>query len=330
MAHGGVGDFLFQLDLAKRLELAGIETLFLARRNYGFLSEILKASNVSHARLMRADGVRYLAAVISAWLMALHYKLFIINSFHYTSLRAPTRILYRVAHLLSARIIVCGKTADPHTPYTQLVYGDHELIWQRNNRIVALVSGAPRNESFPVLEFIADAPSLQKPYIHLHPVSSALQKSYPPKKLLATLTALGTASHILLTMTPKEEAWYMTEALRTYISAHPNITFISKQFAFTEIAGHIFGAGVVGTVNTGLMWLALMLGKPLVVCDTHTDFEWNPAPYGTVTRLFHDYDEQGVSLHLVLGEHEDGTYYESMYRVSGEEFAAALQARFAT
>lgn len=36
MSHGGVGDFLFQLDLAKRLELAGVRSIFLVRKNRFF------------------------------------------------------------------------------------------------------------------------------------------------------------------------------------------------------------------------------------------------------------------------------------------------------
>jgi ADP-heptose:LPS heptosyltransferase len=78
------------------------------------------------------------------------------------------------------------------------------------------------------------------------------------------------------------------------------------------------------TVNTGLLWLACMNSVKTVVVDTFTDFEWNPALYSNVTRLSHDYDEEGKSLHLVTKHHEDGTYFESMYRVTPEEVSDAI------
>jgi hypothetical protein len=49
-----------------------------------------------------------------------------------------------------------------------------------------------------------------------------------------------------------------------------------------------------------------------------------------VIRLQHDHDEAGRSLHQVLAEHDDGTYYESMYRITGEECAAAVRAALAS
>jgi len=209
-------------------------------------------------------------------------------------------------------------------PEDQLEYLDDELIWQRNNRIVAHLTDTEYDEDFPILVFKKHAPSPYKDYVHIHPVGSLLQKSYPAKKLLAVLEILGRESNILLTMTPKEEAWYMTDELRSYLASHKNIVFISKKFSFKEISQYIVGAQVFCTVNTGLLWLAVMLSKKTVVCDTHTDHEWNPVHYGEVIRLAQDYDERGNSLHLKLEIHEDGTYFESMYRIKPEVVAEAL------
>lgn len=330
MVHGGVGDFLFQLDLAKRLATAGIHTLILVRKNHLFLTDIVQASNVQNVELVRADGLRYVAGLVRVWFLACVSRIAIINSFHATHLRLPTRLLYAVAHALSAEVIVCGKEHNSTTPYTQFVYKEHELIWQRNNRIVTYLQQSPFTEPFPVVSFATGTAFSSGAYIHIHPVGSVLQKSYPPKKLIAVLEGLGTTVPILLTLTPREEAWYVTDELRTYIAAHPHITLVSKRFSVTEIAGYIAHASVFCTVNTGLLWLALMLKQRVVVCDTFTDFEWNPLPYGNVTRLSRDTDEEGKSLHLVLGEHEDGTYYESMYRIAPEEVASTISMAIAT
>lgn len=324
--HGGFGDFLFQLDLAKRLESVGISSRILARKNHLFFQDILVASNVTQSHIVRADGWHYLLAIVSVWIRSVFSRVTIINSFHATFFRLPTRIYYAVAHRFSAEVIVSSKTADIHTPYTQFVYADHELIWQRNNRIVSYLARTSVTEGFPVLSFTAGETPISGPYIHLHPVGSVLQKSYPPKKLMQVLSALPTDHRILLTMTPSEERWYVTEELRAFLAERPHITFISKYFSFKNLTGCVAHADVVCTVNTGMLWLALIMGKRIVVCDTYTDYEWNPVAYGNVTRLAEDFDERGESLHLKLVEHEDGTYYESMYRIPPEAVADALRA----
>lgn len=328
LVHGGVGDFLFQLDLAKRLSLAGIKTLFLARTNHAFFRQLIDASDITRTSLMRADGIRYVLAVGFVLATSLMSRLAIVNSFNPTHLRLPTRIFYALARFFSARILICVHEHKAHLPYEQIPYKDEEMIWERNNRIVSHLTNESQTRGFPILSFAQQATSLSGEYLHIHMVGSALQKSYPPKKLLATLEALGPNYQILLTMTPGGEAWYMTEELRAYVAGHPHITFISKWFSFVEIISYIKGSKLFCTVNTGLLWVAVLLGKKIVVCDTYTDYEWNPLPYGNVTRLSHDYDEQGKLLHLVLGEHEDGTYFESMYRVSPKELASALRERY--
>ncbi len=328
--HGGFGDFLFQLDLAKRLESVGIPTRILARKNYLFFQDILAASNVGKTHIVRADGWRYVFAILSVWLRAVSSSIAIINSFHATKFRLPTRIYYALAHKLSAEVIISSTTGEVQSPYTQFVYADHELIWQRNNRIVSYLARTPVSEEFPVLTFATGEAPVYGSYLHIHPVGSLLQKSYPPKKLIAVLEALGPTHPIVLTLTPREERWYVTEELRAYIAAHPHITFISKQFSFAHLTGCVAHADVVCTVNTGILWLALIMGKRIVVCDTHTDFEWNPVAYGQVTRLSEDFDERGQSLHLKLVEHEDGTFYESMYRIEPEKVAEAIRAAVPT
>ncbi|MES2931085.1 MAG: hypothetical protein V4682_00105 [Patescibacteria group bacterium] len=328
MVHGGVGDFLFQLDLAKRLGMTGINTLILARKNHAFFREIIAESNVSGIELARADGLRYLTATLRVFVRALIEKVVIVNSFNPTRLRLPTRVFYAIARLLSARVIICLHECKRDLPYEQILYKDREMIWERNNRIVEHLVHAPQTSGFPILSFTIEPMPLTGEYLHIHMVASALQKSYPPEKLLTALTILGPSYPILLTMTPKEEVWYMTDELRAYVANSAHITFISKRFSFVEICSYIAHAKVFCTVNTGLLWVALLLKKKVIVCDTYTDYEWNPVPYGSVTRLAHDHDEHGNSLHLALGEHEDGTFFESMYRVTGEELAEALATNF--
>jgi len=308
--------------------MAGISTLILARKNHLFFQEIIAASDVPRVALVRADGVRYLTATFHVFVRALREKVVIINSFNPTLLRLPTRVFYAVARFLSARVIICLHQGKEDLTYEQILYKEKEMIWERNNRIVEHLVHSPQTAGFPVLSFKEESVPLTGEYLHIHMVASALEKSYPPAKLLRALTELGANYPILLTMTPKEEAWYMTDELRTFVENNAHITFMSKRFSFVEICSYISHAKVFCTVNTGLLWVALLLKKKVVVCDTYTDYEWNPVPYGGVTRLAHDYDEHGNSLHLALGEHEDGTFFESMYRVTGEELADALARNF--
>jgi putative flippase GtrA/ADP-heptose:LPS heptosyltransferase len=324
MAHGGLGDFLFQLDLAKRLELSDIKVLFVLRKNHSFLGSIADYGGVS-AKRIRADGLHYIFAIVFVWIKAIFGEVIIINSFHHELLRIPTRIFYRTSKILSARVLVCKKEFVKNLSYEQMLYVDEELIWQRNNRIVSYLTNRKIDYEFPIIQFETDKPLKDEKYIHIHPVGSLLQKSYPAHKLVSALKIIGKNEKILLTMTPKEESWYMTEELREYISKSTNIKFVSKFFSPLEIIDRIKGAKVFCTVNTGMLWVAIFLRKKVVVCDTYTDFEWNPLPYGDVIRLAHDYDENGNPLHLMLGEHEDGTYYESMYRVEPAVLAKAIR-----
>lgn len=280
MAHGGLGDFLFQLDLAKRFEAVGIETLFLVRKNYDFLSDIISSSDVSKVNLIRSDGIRYLSSVFYVWIISLLTKVAIVNSFHYSHLRLPTRIFYKIAKLFSAEVVVCQKSKNKSIPYKQITYLDRELIWQRNNRIISCVAGQDSNLDFPILKFEKGDSFSNKDYIHIHPVASSLEKSYPPEKLLSALNKI-TDKQVLMTITPHAK-WYQGEKFEKLASERTGLDFVNKNFSFKEICGYISGAKVFCTVNTGLLWTAIMLGQKVVVCDTDTDYEWNPAPYGAI------------------------------------------------
>lgn len=319
MAHGGVGDFLFQLDLAKRLEENGVPTIFLVRKNMRFLSDIVSKSNMARSGLWRADGVYYLLAILRVFVLAANKKVFVINPFHFTRLRFPTRVFYTIARFFSARVIVSQKTVERSLPYEQVPYMPNEPIWRRNIRITELVSNQVCPSVFPVLSFQYGEPFTKESYIHIHPVASSLVKSYPARKLEKLLSIVPADTPILVTITPKEESWYLNDGLRAFIASRKNITLVSRQFSLEEIAGFIRGARVFSTVNTGLLWLAIMLGQNVVVADTFTDTEWNPVLYPKVVRLCHEYDENGASLHLETRKHDDGTYFESMYRVEPEE-----------
>jgi hypothetical protein len=325
MIHGGVGDFLFQLDLAKRLELNGVTSVFLFRSNYIFLTDIIKNSNISNCQLIKANNFHYPPALLYVWFLAIFNQVTIINSFNYTFLKLPTRLFYWVTKTLGARIIVCQKQWNNNS-YEQVLYKDNEMIWQRNNRIIEKIVDKKCDLEFPIIDFkISNEPNiLDQGYIHIHPVGSKLQKSYPAKKLLDLLRMFNSTDKILITMTPKEESWYLTDDLRAYIKTHNNISFISKKFSFMEIKNLILNAQIFCTVNTGLLWLAIMLKKSIVVCDTFTDYEWNPVPYGNTMRLCHDYDDEGQSLHLKLNNHEDGVYFESMYQITSQEIFQAI------
>ena len=125
-------------------------------------------------------------------------------------------------------------------------------------------------------------------------------------------------------LTPAEVSWYVTEELRDYLLTHDHVTLNVKYFHASEVISFMTAAKCFVTVNTGLLWLACMNNVKTIVIDTFTDFEWNPKPYAHVTRLSYDYDEDGKSLHLIKKHHEDGIYFESMYRVAPEEIAGAI------
>lgn len=323
-AHGGVGDFLFQLDLAKRLEERGVDTVFLVRKNKRFFSEIVSSSNVRRVRIIPANGIFYGLSIFYALLNSISGKVAIVNSFHSTRFRLPTRLYYAVASLLSVPVVICKKQLDPDISYKQVVYEEGEKIWQRNERLANLVSGKDVTQSFPILEFNFQKNSNNKNYVHIHPLASCLKKSYPPIKLAEVIKLISLNNKIVFTIRPSEEVWYMTEGLRTQFEKNGNVKLISKNFSFQEICEHIYGSSVFCTVNTGLMWLAIMLRKQVVVLDTYTDPEWNPSGYDNVVRLSHDFDENGQSLHLVERLHDDGTFFESMYRIEPKEVAEAI------
>ncbi len=329
IAYGGVGEFLFQLDLARRFELENREVLFLVKSRHTFFCDIVRETDLKVTRLVEAKGWRYFAYIFYIWGLSLLRDVTIVNSFNSLYYRLPTRVFYSVAKFLSARIIVSKHDTQTKLPYEQVPY-KNEMIWERNVRIVERVCTRNKEKAiFPVLTFSIQSVDIfsSDSYVHIHPVGSSYKKSYPSKKLLEVLRNLVKDTHILVTMTPKEESWYMTDELRDFIAEHKDrVTLQSRFFSAQEIISYIKNSKVFCTVNTGLLWFSILLQHKTVVLDTFTDYEWNPSPYQDITRLAHDYDEYGTSLHLITKEHDDGVYFESMYLITPNEVCEAISA----
>lgn len=328
VAYGGVGEFLFQLDLAKRFENEGAFTLFLVKNRYSFFCDIAKESNLKNVLFIDAPGVKYYMYMFYIWAICISRDVTIVNSFNSLFYRLPTKLFYGIAKFLSARVITSKHSFQAGLPYEQVPY-KKEMIWERNARIVTSVFGDNESKAiFPVLGFVSKNSSIfkQDEYIHIHPVGSSFKKSYPSKKLLEVLMSLIKDTHVLLTMTPGEESWYMTDELRNFIRDNKDrVVLDSRYFSAKEIISYIKNSKMFCTVNTGLLWFSILLQHKTVVLDTFTDYEWNPSPYKDVTRLAYDYDEHGKSLHLVTKEHEDGVYFESMYLIKSEEVCEAIR-----
>lgn len=323
VAFGGVGEFLFQVDLLARLltTYTDLRIILLVRSKYQLFTDIIKASSLQDSvELVDASSYKYVVGMCKVWIASFFSDVTIINSFHSLYYRLPTRIFYSLVKIFGGRVIV-AKHTKTSLPYEQVLYKEHEMIWQRNNRIVEVYSKSSCELPFPAVHFSSSKGAGD--YIHIHPVGSKFEKSYPVAKLLALLESLGNRK-IVLSMTPSEAVWYLNEDLKKYLALKQNITLINKYFSFKEIVEYIGGAKVFCTVNTGLVWLAVMLKQKMVVLDTCTDYEWNPSPYENVLRLSHDYDKEGGSLHLRIQEHEDGSFFESMYLVTSDEAYQAI------
>ena len=329
VAYGGVGEFLFQLDLAKRFESNQIQVLFLIKAKYTFFCDIAQQTNLTQTRLVDATLHRYYLLFPYIWALSFIGNITCVNSFNSLFYRWPTKLLYLIASLFGAQVIISRHKYERSLPYEQVPYADKEMIWQRNIRIVNYVTkNSPKNSTeaiFPCLEFKQHV-SNQNDYIHIHPVGSSLKKSIPIKKLLDILNYLVEKNKIVISMTPNEERWYMTSELQDFIiKNNDKIECINRYFTAKEISSLIQNARLFFTVNTGLLWLGIMLKKKVLVFDTFTDYEWNPSPYAGVIRLSHDYNEKGESLHLVVCGHEDGVYFESMYAITFSEVKEAFK-----
>ncbi len=321
IAYGGVGEFLFQLDLAKRFEDVGITPIILAKGKYRFFNDILKEVESERICLGNGQGWRYFAYMPLVWGLSIFRQVIIVNSFNSLYYRLPTRMFYGISKLFTARVIVC-KHKEENLPYEQIIYKD-EMVWERNSRIIEYITGKHFDKTFPVLKFKSSAKGDEK-YIHIHPVGSILKKSYPVKKLIEVVNELQKDNKVVITLTPSEEKWYVTDELRNFVENSTNVEMVIKYFSIKEIVSLISNAQVFCTVNTGLLWLSLMIGQKVVVCDYFTDYEWNPKYYNNVVRLSHDFDKEGNGLHHVEKEHEDGTYFESMYLVTPNEVYEAI------
>lgn len=327
IAYGGVGEFLFQLDLARRFEFEKFEVLFLVKNKYTFFSDILREANTRTICLINASRWRYVIGMGYVFYLSLRHDVTIVNSFNSLFYRLPTMLFYNIARLCSARIVISKHKVETSLTFEQVPYTE-EMIWERNVRIVEHVCMTTNTrDTFPVIDFTSKpiANTSLSSYIHIHPVGSSFKKSYPSKKLLEVLRRLVDTNQILITMTPNEETWYMTDELRNFIMEHKDRVILeSRFFSAKEIISYIKNSKVFCTVNTGLLWFSILLGHRTIVFDTFTDYEWNPSPYKDVTRLAHDYDERGMSLHLVTKEHEDGVYFESMYLITVNEVCEAI------
>lgn len=321
IASGGVGEFLFQLDLAKRLEVEGINTVFFVKKKYILFSEIVQISTVKNAKLISLEKFK-LIGLTRFKLLCLFQSVILINSFNSIGFSFITRMLYFIVRFYEGRVLVCKKDIKDRTSFETLYYGDQEVIWERNNRIVEYITKNKSNLSFPIL-FSEKQKETIPPYIYIHPVGSNFSKSYPVKKLIK-LFSLRKDINWIFTVTPGEEKWYLTEELKNFLKENENITFQSKNFKADEVVSFMTGSKLFITVNTGLLWLAGMLEVKTIVADTFTDFEWNPSFCKNITRLSHDYDEKGESLHLVLKDYPDGKFFESMYLVEPEEINDAI------
>lgn len=318
---GGVGEFLFQLDLAKRFEDQGLPTYFFIKKKYTFFSQIVQLSAVNEAKLFSLEKnailgfIRFLMTCITS-------SVVVVNSFNSLRFSVSTKIAYTIA-LLTAGEVIISKKDKAYKGFLETVpYQEQEVIWERNNRIVTHITGRKSELPFPIV-FNDTRRAVSVPYVHIHPVGSSKEKSYPVKMLIELFEGKRDVTW-MFTLTPGEASWYVTQELRDYLEKNKHVTLLIKYFHASEIISIMTAATCFCTVNTGLLWLACMNSVKTVVIDTYTDFEWNPGGYKNVTRLSHDYDEQGRSLHLVKKQHEDGLYFESMYLVSPQEIVEAI------
>src|SRR3989344_6283320 len=82
VAYGGVGEFLFQIDLAKRFEQLGINSIILVKSKYTFFRDIVQEVENNHICLVNRQGWRYFIFMPSVWLLCLMRQVIIINSFN--------------------------------------------------------------------------------------------------------------------------------------------------------------------------------------------------------------------------------------------------------
>ena len=321
IASGGIGEFLFQLDLAKRLENQNIQTIFFVKKKYLLFAQIVQVSKARRVQLISFESF-FFVGLLQFISTCFTHSVILVNSFNSTAFSTNTKMLYTVVRIFGGRIIICKKDIHEKTNCETIFYQEGEVIWERNNKIVEYITHKKSDIPFPIL-FQDKQRTVSVPYIYIHPVGSSFKKSYPIKKLMK-LFSLRKDINWVFTVTPSEEKWYITEELKTFLKENTHITFQSKNFSISEVVSFMTASKVFITVNTGLLWLACMLDIKTIVADTFTDFEWNPSFGKNITRLAHDYDSDGKSLHLQEKHHEDGIFFESMYLVTGEEINKAI------
>lgn len=329
VAYGGLGEFLFQLDLAERLHRGDekTSTAFLVKGKYTLFSEIVQNAGLAHhVVLYDASGFRYVLFLIAAIIKATYRQHTVVNSFHSLWYRLPTRFLYEALLWCGGRVILSRHTVDMPSRFEQVPYHLSETIWERNNRIASQYYKKAVSYEFPIVSF-KQKKQVTPVYLHIHPVGSIPQKSFPVEKLKAVLKLLGTDRKVRITITPNEEVWYVNDSSRALLTVQPSVSYKSSFFSFEEIVAMITASDTFCTVNTGIMWVSIFLGHRTVVIDYDTEGEWNPAQYENVVRLTHDVDSHGKPYQQSVGTYSDGSFYEALYAVTPVEVYDALSDR---
>ncbi len=328
-SYGGLGEFLFQLDFAKRLELSGdFKIILVTRKNYTLFNELIHGSNLQETKLVSAPGIHFYIKGTSIVYRAFFNSVWVVNAFDVKHYRLMSLGLYNVLALFGGRVLLYAK--DRRLLSKNIYYiprDEKEMIWKRNVRANQIISSnlPVEAKNFPVLSFQVKPP-LKKNYIHIHPVASIRERSYPPKKLIELVKLLTVNQDVLITYTPKEREWYLSSSEMEELASIPRVQIICQFLKPDVLMGYIKSSDVFCTMDTGLLWMALFLQKETVCFDIFTDYEWNPEPYGdTVIRLCHEYDESGASLFKKKREYEDGTFFESMYLITPQEAYGAVK-----
>ncbi len=317
---------MFQLDLSKRLEEAGVKSVvILTRTNYNLFSQFLQVSNLSRTYIYNGHGKKFFWKALIIVCGCAFSSVSVINAFDVKSYSLYTRLFYLSLTLLGGEVFLYGydKRLEKKRVYF-LKRDEKEMIWRRNIRIVKALQPSYESSAFPAVRLTGESIIAQKNYIHIHVVASALVKSFPPQRTIELVRKLSQENDVIISMTPKEELWYFNQAQIEDIRMLKRVTILSKQFTASQITGLIQGSKLFCTVNTGLLWLSRLLDKKTVVFDSATDYEWNPEPYHNVTRVCHDYDENGKPLLSVKASYPDGVFFTSMYLITLEEALEAV------
>ena len=181
-ASGGVGEFLFQLDLARRFDIVGVPVYIFVKKRYMLFAQMIQLSTLQHSKLISLESGVLRGLLEYVWL-CISKKIIVVNSFNSLHFGIVTKCLYAYALLTRNRVVVSKKDIDQVSFLETIPYEQEEMIWKRSNRIVKYITGTASSVSFPIL-FTDTNRTVSVPYIHIHPVGSTKEKSYPVKKLI--------------------------------------------------------------------------------------------------------------------------------------------------